>query len=453
MAITLTGTGGLFTRLGKLGHALNTLNTARGTTISAEMVDAIETVDAENDPVIREAFAPLLGALATGQTSLNSLASAMQAAAELLVIRQVHADTPLHQQTIERALAELVRQMQTGDHYVDANTVAASATRTGLDGDGVVVASVRDVLGRNLEMLLVETLQCRVTGVATPGSETIEVRGEESLADTLHWRWPRGSQAFRQYTAIDAEHASNNLLTNGGFENCTGPAVDDWDADAGAYGTDWVIEETTVFQGSKAIELVGDGATAAQLSQDITANVAAWRQYAFCLWLRRDGSAAAAGELTVDLYDGSAVIEDEAGTANSFAIDLTALTTSYVAYVGVFRLPEPLPATVLLRMRLSTALTNGRSVFLDHAALAEMAQPLANDPGATPFLAFFSGASPWTRDDYTGGGDGSRVFQVGVTNNHASDWQKLFNRFFRTSQRGILLPVAGSNLINDSLIG
>lgn len=453
MAITLTGTGGLFTRLGKIGHALNTVNAARGSTLPTELIDAVETLDAENDPVVRGSVGSLLPALASGQASLSGLASALRAAAEVLLIRQVHADTPLHDQTLPYALAELRRQMLVGDHYVDGNTVGATATQTGLDGDGVVVASARDPRGAALENLLVEDLQCRVTGVTTPGSELIEVRGEQAQGDKLHWLWPAGSGAVGRYTAIDAASASANRLQNGAFEDCTDDAFDNWTDDVGAWATDWNIEETTVYAGSKALKLVGDGATLAQISQDISARVAALRQYAVCLWARRDGSAAAAGVLTIDLYDGSGVIDDDDGTANSFTIDLTALTASYVPYVGVFRLPTIKPAAVHFRLRLSTALTDTRAVFFDHLSLGLMTQPIPANPGAVPYLAFFSGASPFSLNDYTGGGDGTRVFQVATANNRASDWQTLFDRFFNCSALGFTLPSAGSNLINDNLIG
>ena len=453
MAITLTGSGGLFTRLGKLVSYLNAVNEARGSDFVDEAIAALATVDADTDPQIRDAMGAIIAQLQAGQNSLSGVVAGCRQAAERLLVNQVDADKPLPSRNVANALAELIRQLQVGNYYVDDNAIDAVATQTGLDGDGVIVASVLDPMGRPLENLIAEMLECRVVSTLTAGSEIIQVAGEERQPDRLHWQWPRGSGAFRQYVAVDAASATANLLANGGFENCTGPAVDDWTDDVGAYGTDWVIEETSVFKGSKAVELVGDGVTLAAISQDITARVQAFRQYAFCIWVRRDGSAAAAGELTIDLFDGSDVIEDAAGNDNEIVIDLTALSDSYVAYTGTFRLPEPLPPTVHLRMHLTTALTDTRSVFLDHVALAEMAQPLAGDRGATPYLLFFSGANHWTREDFTGGGDGSRVFQVTSINDRVGTWQQAFDRLFAMSERGLILPISGSNLIDANLIG
>ncbi len=449
MAITLTGTGGLFTRLGKLAHFMfPTVNGDRGTSWETEAIDAVETVDADNDPLIREAFQPILAALGNGQRATSGMLSACRAAAQALLIRQVHADKPLPSQTLDEALPELIRQMVAGDHYVAPNTVGSSVTRTNLDGDGIVVVSTKDGRGRDLQHLLAEILECRVTGTATPGSERITVRGEERMADKLSWLWPAGSGASRVYTAIDAASAARNLVLNGGFEACTGVTVDDFSDDTGDWGTDWLIEETTVYKGSKSIELVGDGATLFQISQDITARVAALEQYGLALWARRDGSAAAAGVLTIDLYDGSAVIDDASGTANSFTIDLTALTESFVAYSGIFRLPEPKPASVTLRLRLSTALTNGRSVFFDHLSLGAMLPP-GGEAGTVPPISFHSGATAWNLDDWTWD---DRVFRVTPTNDQAGDWHAVFERLFDLAARGLVLPTAGSNIINDNLI-
>lgn len=449
MAITLTGTGGLFTRLGKLGHALNTINTARGTTIADEVIDAVETADADNDPAIRQALANLLPALTNSQAALGGTASVIRQAAVSLLVRMVDADNPLPEQSEAAALDELIRQVIAADSYVAANTISATGTQTSLDGDGKLVLSTKDVRGRPLENLIAEDLECRCLG-GTAGSESIEIRGEAAIADRLHWLYPAGSGARRTITLVDPAGTSN-LLTNGSFETFESSAATGWTADVGGWGTRWVEETSTVYAGDKAVELVGDGATLSQISQDITSKLAALTQYAFCMWLRRDGSAAGAGTLVVDLYDGSNVINDAAGTANSFSVDLTALTTSFVPYVGVFRTPTTLPGTVKLRMRLSTAITNSRSVYLDHAGLTRMVPVSANNPAVTPYVAGFSGASNFTVDDQTGGGDGSRVFKITTANNLAGKWQFLFHKLFNMGTR--TLPTSGDSEISDALIG
>lgn len=448
MAVTLTGTGGLFTRLGKLAHALDTINTARGSTIPTEVVDAIATGDSDSDPAIRQALAPLLSALSNGQASLGGLASVIQQAARELLIRQVHADNPLPELTELAALNELIRQVTVAGDYVAANTLSATVTKTGLDGDGELVLSTKDERGRPLENLIAEDLECRCLG-GSAGSESIELRGEAPITDRLHWQYPAGSGARRTITLVNPASPSN-LLANGSFEAWESSAATGWTADTGSFGTHWIEEASTVYAGDKALELVGNGSTLAAISQDITAKLSPLTQYGFCIWIRRDGSAAGAGALVVDLYDGSSVIDDAAGSANSLSIDLTALTTSWVAYTGTFRLPTTLPSTVKLRLRLSTALTNGRSVFLDHAGLARMVPVATNNPGETPRVCGFSGSSPFTVDDYT---HDSRVFTVTTANDLAGKWQLAYRKFFNMSASGLLLPTSGSGSeISESLI-
>ena len=436
MTITLTGTGGLFTRLGKLAYVLDIVNTWRGTTLPAEVIDALETLDSENDIDIRAAFADLPSDYETARDALDSFVSALKDHAQALLIGMVDADNPLAAQEVADALAELKRQMlQATTHKVSANTVSATVTQTSLDGDGIVVASVYDARGYYLENLLAEDLELKVSDTTTAGGEQITVSGEVAQSNKLAADWPLGSGASHTLTCVDP--ANDDVLTNGDFEDFTANLPDSWTADVGVAGTDFAKESSTVYKGTNCLSLTGDGSTLTGLSQSILANVDALDVLAVNLWLRRDGTSAAAGVLTIDLYDGSSVVADEAGTDNSFTIDLTALTTSFAAYSGVFRLPEPLPATLKLRVRLSTALTTSRVVYLDHLGVGKMAQPTSNSPGTTPYLCAFSGASNFSKDDYTGGGDGSRVFKVASANDRACAWQEKFDQFFDTIRPGL----------------
>ena len=118
-------------------------------------------------------------------------------------------------------------------------------------------------------------------------------------------------------------------------------------------------------------------------------------QIAVNFFAKRD-NAAASGVLTVELLNESnAVVNDHQGVANSFTVDLTALTTSFVAKNGVFRLPRVMPSSYKIRFRLSTALSAGTNVFLGGLALGDMTEAY---PGG-PFLAAFTGSVPWVRKD------------------------------------------------------
>jgi hypothetical protein len=447
MAVTLTGTSsgaqGLFNRLGVLGGALNDVNTARGT-ISTSAEDALDLFDGANT-TIRDTVADLTGATLSQIDQLGSYPAQVAAIAADVLVEMFDADQPLPTKDVATALDSLEKQMLTATtSYVDANTISATATQTSLTGNGNVVLSVKDGRGRNLENLLAERLTLEVTDTTLAGSESITVRGEAAETDKLSHRWPRGSGANTTITSIDATGAAN-LITNGAFEDFTANAPDGWTISVGAAGTE-ILEDADEFAGAKCLEIVG-GATLTEIRQTIT-GLESLTSYALNFWLKAD-VVPAAGVLRVELYDGSAVIADEAATNNRLEITLSGISTSYVAKSVVFRLPEPVPASVILRVYLSTAMSGGSSIFIDHMAMAEMTQP-SNDVGSVPHIAVFSGSTNWSLDD----GDPSllNTFKIETANDRASQWQDLFNKFFNTSATGYILPSSGTTLINDSLI-
>jgi len=196
----------------------------------------------------------------------------------------------------------------------------------------------------------------------------------------------------------------------------------------------------------KAVEFDSDGSQLTTLNQRVT--LAPLSQYAFNCWMLAD-VVPAAGVLTIDLVDGigGTVINDEQGTANSFTIDATTLTTSFVAKNGVFRTPRVLPPIVYLRIRISTAVSAGTSIFIDHAALVQMQELYAGGPS----VAIFSGKSPFTK-----GGDqvAADEFTLTVANDRAGEFQEWFDRLYDMRAKGLLLPsdTGGAETIDDALI-
>jgi hypothetical protein len=452
MAVTLTGTSsgnqGLFNRWGVLGGALNDVNTARAA-IDVSASDALALIDGANT-TIRNTVADLTSAALTQIDALGSYPDTLATIAGDLGVEMFDADQPLPSKDVPTMLDALEKQMLTATtSYVDANTVSATPTMTSLTGNGNVVCSVKDGRGRNLENLLAERLVLEVTDSTVAGSESIRIRGEESESDKRSHRWPRGSGAASDYTSIDAAGALN-LLTNGAFEDwAVADTPDDWTLQVGAAGTDVLDNTAAEFAGDHCLELVGDGAILHELFIEVE-NLESLTNYAVNCWMKAD-VVPAAGVLKIEIANlAGSVIADEAGTNGELSITCSGLTTSYVAKSFTFRLPEPLPTGgVFLRLRFTTALSNGSSVLVDHLSLAEMQQP-SNDVGAVPHIAIFSGSTPWSLDD----GDPNLVntFKIETANNRVSLWQELLDKFFDTSATGFILPTSGTTLINDSLI-
>jgi hypothetical protein len=284
-----------------------------------------------------------------------------------------------------------------------------------------------------------------------PGNETFLVKGvgNQSL---FAFDWPLGSNASANVSVIDSDQddASGNLQTNSNFEEWTGGVPDGWEVITG--GSLFTEDNTFVYDEGGALAITGDGATQAAIKQvfdDVdgtTGLLLGVSQYSVCLFMRRDGTAAATGVLTIDLVDeNNDVINDEAGNPNSFDIDLTTLTVDYQSFTGSFRTPYMEPEEYAIRIRQSTPLESGRTVYLDRMSMGEMTQLYLSGP----YVAVHSGGVAFRVGDYT---------TCQVTNSrdaiaNFSTWQTLFATLFPiVIDQEILLPSSSSPTISDALI-
>jgi len=211
-------------------------------------------------------------------------------------------------------------------------------------------------------------------------------------------------------------------------------------------GTPTITHATTtaglayVKNGARSLELDSNGAQLTTLQQLVALQGAT--NYAVCLFACVD-VVPAAGVLTIDLVDGigGTVINDDAGTANSFTFTGAGLTTSFAAQTGVFRTPSTLPTNVYFRIRISTAVSAGTSVFLDDVQLTDMTQLYTGGL----YVALFSGTADWQLDD--------RI-TLAVANDRGGTLHEWMNRVFNLRESDLLLPsnAAGAETIADTLI-
>lgn len=533
-----------FTRAGKFFFAGDTVNTAIGTTIEDEVEDATQalgTLSIEFETV-RDGILDALQSFQSNGSAL--LSSAVRTPIERLLVETVLADNPQVDQSVDVALAELIRQMIAEADSLDASTPGATPGYDGGNtGDGIVVVSTKRGDGKVNEHILAETIACDVIDATSDGEATIDVTGAESV-DLLSHEWPAGSAVSTTLTSLVGA-STTNLITNGSFEDESDEIAnvpDGWIASVATLGTTLIlsdIEEQTVvlsgsptsgyfllhwtnadskaqttvplafnadaadveealqaltglenvtvattgtapnlthtitftgvpnpgqltstevfdtgsiahntttagsanvLRGARAVEIDSDGAELTTLNVRLT--LQAGTQYAFNGFFKTD-SAPAAGVLTVDLVDGigGSVIADDEGTNNSFTIDATALTTSWVASNGVFRMPTNLPPIVYLRIRVSTAISNTSSIYIDECVLAEMSELYTGGLYAT----VFTGVAKWIIGDRA---------TIAVTNDRAGALHEWMNRVFELRTKGLLMPTdaSASETIADSLI-
>lgn len=461
-------TGNLFNRLGKLGALIANSDSYQATQVTAMVspsTGVVAQLDAEAD------IQAIMGSSYIGVANSigGNFGGVCQQIANAIVNRMVFRDNPQYGQTLQggniiTSMQEVIRQMRIAGATVQSITVTATPGAFVGVGDGVINASViRDYDGVTQENAFTENLLFTCIGDSynggrvSAGNETFLVTGAGAQGNMFAFNWPLGSNASIQLSAINAgeDNSQGNLLTNSGFDAFTANVPDNWDLVTGTGGTN-VFEETTIVYTSpptKSLMITGDGpGTLVCLKQQFDTSTGTQgeltpqTQYSFNIFVRRDGVAPGAGVLTVDLVDeNDTVIQDAAGVNNSFDIDLTLLSTVFTSYTGVFRTPVIMPNEQYLRIRLTTALTNGRSVYLDFASLGEMLQVYTSGP----FVAVHAGSIPFLRTDYgncqitNGRGPGGTY----------STWQTLMARLFPIMMSyGILLPSSSTPTISDSLI-
>lgn len=466
-----SATGNLFNRLGKLGLLIKQMRSYQNsqlTNITDTTIGAVAQYTAESD------LQALLGGSYIGQlNSAGSIGGLASNIAEQTLNRIIFRDQPQLSQTLTQlqittSLTSLIQQMKMAGASVLVMTVAATPTLftnaiTNV-GNGVIVASVRrpfdGLMLENAfaENLLFTCLSDSYNGSATAGNEGFAVNGTGS-ANPFDFNWPLGSNANTGLAAIDgnSSNSAGNGLTNSGFETFTGNSPNNFVIEVGTAGTQVFQEISIVYDPapSNAVRILGDGTTLTTLSQTFNSSAGTsgvlnpQTQYSVNLFLRRDGVAAAAGQMVVELTDGfGAVINDANGQPNTFTINLTTLTTNYAAYNGVFRTPVILPAVQKIRLRQTAgnALTTGRSVYIDKLSMGIQQQIYRSGP----FIAIHAGSIPFAVNDYS---------TCQITNSRGAagtldTFQTLFSRlFFNTIYSSeFILPSSNTPTLSDNAL-
>jgi len=411
------------------------------------------------------------------QAALSAGNTLLQQVAATILTYTVNADQPLVAQgDVPGALSELIRQMNLNAQTVKRSTITASSSAYANNvGNGIVVTSVKQPSGLLNELIVPETARLICTadgqpgGGATAGNETFQFQGAVAAPGIFDPTYPQGSGATATLTVINAANNNDGLtvLQNGNFETWTVANIPDkWTITGGGVAGTNILENTNatyVYLGSASLQIKGDSSTLAGVKQLFNSastgtafNPTPNSQLAFNAFVTVDVTPAT-GVLEVALIDGNNnVINDQQGIANSFTQSLTGLTSGvFVAINGVFRLPNDLPTSISLRIRQSTAISSGKSAFVDFAAWGPMTELYGNGMG--PSIAIFAAKVNFITGSYSATtADG---FSVVTTNsycgavNHLLSFQSAFDALYNTSGLGLLLPsTTGSPTLTNTLI-
>lgn len=498
----------LFTRLGKIAGAIRDINGFVGTGPptpaavwgsnaagqSGANIRCLNDILTAVQGQLQTPFPELLAGSAYGvsqplyqlQTSLPGAVTGaltyLQSLGQGLIIDTVNADTPVPGLTISTAMQNLILQMVSQSATIHANQVGYSVTAGGGNtGNPAIIASLIDANGKTLEYAYGETLTLQTTrdqyDGSTAGNETISVtapRGQ--VQPSLNYLWPSGNGYNSGYsgslTVVDPTQSNGsggNLLNNSSFKTAfvtNQPPY--WITETGVAGTNWQDGTSNAYAGTAhCFQFLGASGTLSGIYQSFanlntgvvqtggsTSTLTPATVYLLCARVKLSNSSPATGVLTFSFTDGNdVVLNDNSGNACTISYNLVAVAnTNYNAVSGALRTPTIMPSTgVRLRIKLTTDLPSGKSVFIDYLALT---QPANQNYGGLytggPYLAAFRGSVD-TIDYVTNPVVGDR-WTVAITNDYGGTWQTFLWQTLNIPQIGIPIPSAVSPSIADSLV-
>lgn len=217
MAVNLST---LFTKLGRLFYAGNTIQTALQTTIEDEVEDAVQAIGGANPveyEVIRDTI--LNGLRSLQANCVPAQQNCVATPAERLLVQMVKTDVILPDETLDMALSELISQMDNSADKLDGSTPAVSVSYDADNvGNGLLVTSVRRPDGKLQQFPFDETIE------GTFLNEDLTLLGEPFVS-TLSYNWPGGSGSSNVIATQDSV-SGDNVIINGDFETADENATD-----------------------------------------------------------------------------------------------------------------------------------------------------------------------------------------------------------------------------------
>ena len=470
MAVTLTGTGGLFTRLGKLFGLAKTIRqhqqaiapTSATATSGVRTIYSVFASTTGTLPMATDLVRAVTDENIVADASMMTLAS-IKAAAERTLIEMVDADTNLPATTVSDAMRELAFQMNRDSNYVALSsfTVGSAAYNAANIGNAVVVVSLEapKIIKDNVVFATKVTAQpytraetltfscvddTKSVGISS-GSEVWQVSGDRSFTN-LDRRWRAGSGANVRVTATSGDQdggmtPGRNVLTNSDFEIFSADVPVNWELVTGT-ATTHVASSSTAQRGALSLKFIGDGSTLTKIRQRLNFGTGTYGKlkgdtlYLMSAWLRLDG-VSIGGEIRISFRDASDTV---LGTM-TFEVAFSSLTTSFVRH-GVARIsPVNIPDEVYMVIELTTAVGATGSILIDEVTVCEMQRLAPGGPG----VAIVAGSTDSRRGD---------LATVAISNNAVGEMNLELDRHFNLYESGIFLPsAAGTNVtVADSLI-
>jgi hypothetical protein len=454
MAITYTGTNGLFTRLGALIYMMDAIRTHQN-----NLKTLFDNVQGEYSAADRYMIDQLSGNLEMRQMEAGNVLLDVQAAAVKTLVEMLWVDAQtsssrtMRTKAIEDALVYLIRDMDATSNSVQGTTVAGGVLGTSGTGNGtmlflneapnVLLGSTNDWPNIRTDLLVAQCIQDAQDGALTAGAELFRITGTAAYGG-LDWRFPAGSGAqmtLASATAgIDYGTQYANIGTNTDLEDWTSNVPDQWSVVSGTAGTDFLAETGTYYRGASCLKAPATSTTW-RIRQQLGSpsgslgTIQPDRPYALVFAAKKDASAT--GAIRVSIKDASNNIVGSMTKALTVASDLT---TSWALYSTTVRSPKVLPAASYIVVEATTGIGTA-AVYIDEVVVCEM-KPIA--PGGQA-LSIIAGSTNYIVED--------RLLRK-FSNNNEGAFVRAFDRLFDMYGKGLSLPqnYLGGETIADSLI-
>lgn len=468
MALTYTGTNGLFTRLGALIYMMDAVRTHQNNlkTLLANVQAKYSSTDAWMIDV-------LSGSIESRISESGGVLNDVRAAAERTIVEMCWAEANLggsgasnamRSKTLHDALVWLIRQMDVDAQTVDGTTITKSSASYGSSntGNGAFVYNVAapDTLLKSTnewpdvrtEIIEARCVQDAQTGALKSGSEVFELRGQPAYGG-LDYRFPGGSGRMIRIScmsaSVDAGPPGQNLLTNSDFEDVSTNLPLQWTVSSGTAGTHFASETGTYYRGSRSLKLLhGTGGTFSirqrlGAASGTVARLTPDRPYVIAFAAKRD--AGATGVVRIAIKDASGTIintGDFTSPSNTFffSSDVSGWPTTWTLYSTTLPAARKTGDELYVHIETTTTIATA-SVYIDELIVGELTSIA---PGGQA-MGMIAGSTDWVIDDNG---------RFGFTNNGEGAFVRALDRLFDMYGRGLSLPANYSNTetISDTLI-
>jgi hypothetical protein len=209
-------------------------------------------------------------------------------------------------------------------------------------------------------------------------------------------------------------------------DNFTGGAI----AEAVVAGT---AASSAVIRGARSIQFTGDGAELTSIAHPVTLQPAT--VYAASIWVN-NGNDVAAGAINIDLVDSTTSpvqLTDDQSVINELgATVVTGDISTWAQWTVFFRTPTVMPNSTFLRIHVTTAITDTKTVNFDELVLVPASELY---PGG-PFAALFTGPTNWVVGD---------ELKFSPANDQQGRIHTWMNRVFNLAGNRMLFPSALSD--------